>query len=202
MLEGPANDLHVLPRHRLLLQSHGFEGLIPTRKYANLAECAVAEPRNHESESLPDLGTRVLYPSGHVNARDNSILRVAGLVDLKAEVIEVLGKSRFDLSHAVMSTVGGAVQPAISRVPDNIGREERERGADSFRTKGLEGVSHDLHVLLRHRLPPFLGEAFSGSTGLVDVAVRRLGHRRMSIPRAGRRPITTGRATFDPLLPK
>src|SRR4029077_12027300 len=27
----------------------------------------------------------------------------------------------------------------------------------------------DLHVLLRHRLPPFLGKAFGGSTGLVDV---------------------------------
>jgi hypothetical protein len=27
----------------------------------------------------------------------------------------------------------------------------------------------DLHVLPRHRLPPFLCEAFGGSTGLVDV---------------------------------
>src|ERR1017187_2713561 len=31
--------------------------------------------------------------------------------------------------------------------------------------------AHEVQVL-RHRLPPFLGEAFSGSAGLVDVAVR------------------------------
>src|SRR5439155_5680055 len=35
--------------------------------------------------------------------------------------------------------------------------------------KRLDKPTHDLHVLLRHRLPPFLTEAFGGSAGLVDV---------------------------------
>jgi hypothetical protein len=32
-----------------------------------------------------------------------------------------------------------------------------------------DGSPHHLHVLIRHRLPPFLGEPFSGGTGLVYV---------------------------------
>jgi hypothetical protein len=30
-----------------------------------------------------------------------------------------------------------------------------------------------IDVLLRHRLPPFLGEKFGGSTGLIDVGIDR-----------------------------
>src|ERR1700730_15961789 len=37
----------------------------------------------------------------------------------------------------------------------------------------VERIPHDLQVLLRHRLPPLLGETFGGSTGLVDVEVDR-----------------------------
>src|SRR5439155_1091558 len=111
---------------------------------------------------LTDLRSRVLDTPGHVNKRNNAILRVADVVDLIAEVIEVLGEGRFEPSHAVMSAVGGALQPSISRVPDDVGREEGEGSIDSFRAKGLEGVSYDPHVLLRHRL---LREA-QGSEGL------------------------------------
>ena len=41
-------------------------------------------------------------------------------------------------------------------------------GVEAF-VKGPER----LHVLLRHRLPPFLGETLGGSTGRVDVGVTR-----------------------------
>src|SRR5437899_3948722 len=37
----------------------------------------------------------------------------------------------------------------------------------------MDDLAHQLHVPLRHRLPPFLGKPFGGSTGLVDVLVRR-----------------------------
>ena len=75
----------------------------------------------------------------------------AEAADVIAEVIEVLGEGRFEPPHAGMSTVGVALQPSISRVPDEVGREEGEGSIDSFRAEGLEGVSHDLRVLLRHR---------------------------------------------------
>jgi hypothetical protein len=84
---------------------------------------------------LTDLGLRVLDASRHIDKRDNAILRVADVVDVIAEVIEVLGKGRREPSHAVMPTVGGAVQPTINRAPDDSGREERERSVDSFRAK-------------------------------------------------------------------
>ena len=124
---------------------------MPTWERANVPERSITEARNHEPESLTDLRSRVPDTPGHVNKRNNAILRVAEVVDLIAEVIEVLGERRLEPSHAVMSAVGGALQPSISRVPDEVGREEGERSIDSFRAKGLEGISHELHVLLRHR---------------------------------------------------
>src|SRR6202022_843070 len=39
--------------------------------------------------------------------------------------------------------------------------------------EGIYPSLDHLHVLPRHRLPPFLSEAFGGSTGLVDVEVAR-----------------------------
>src|SRR4051812_24523501 len=36
---------------------------------------------------------------------------------------------------------------------------------------------HNLHVLLRHRLLPFLGEPFGGGTGLVDLGGRKASDR-------------------------
>src|SRR3954454_24804146 len=52
-----------------------------------------------------------------------------------------------------MSAVGVALQPSISRVPDEVVREEGKPSIDSFRAKGLERVPHKLNVLLRHRPP-------------------------------------------------
>src|ERR1039457_3776662 len=57
----------VLLRHRLPLQARSFEGLGPTRKRTNLTKRSVAEARNHEPESLTDLGLRVLDTSRHVD---------------------------------------------------------------------------------------------------------------------------------------
>jgi hypothetical protein len=138
----------------LLRQPHGFEGFMPTRERANVPERSITEARNHEPESLTDVRSRVPDTPGHVNKRNNAILRVADVVDFKAEVIEVLGEGRLEPSHAVMSTVRGALKPAISRVPDAIGRVEGQRSLDSFRAKGLEGISHDLHGLLRNTPSP------------------------------------------------
>src|SRR5436189_2084557 len=101
---------------------------------------------------------------GHVNKRNNAMLRVADVVDLKAEVIEVFGERRGEPSHAVMSAVGVALQPSISRVPDEVGREEGEGSIDSFRAKGLEHVPHKLDVLLRHR-PPSISAAYGEGKG-------------------------------------
>src|SRR3954453_14364455 len=158
-------------RPRLLRQPPSFEGFMPTWERANGPERSFTQAGNHEPESLTDFRSRVLDMPGHVNKRNNAILRVAEVVDLETEVIEVFGEGRFEPSHAVMSAVGGALQPSISRVPDEVGREVGERSIDSFRAKGLEGVSHDLHVLLRHRPPsiPHAQEsAWGGSRRLRD----------------------------------
>jgi hypothetical protein len=140
----------------LLGRAHGFEGFIPTRERANVPKRSIMEARNHEPKPLTDLRSRVPDTPGHVNKRNNAILRVADVADLKAEAIEVLREGRLEPSHAVMSTVRGALEPALSRVPDAIGSVEGQRSIDSFRAKGLEGVSHDLHVLLRNAPSPAL----------------------------------------------
>src|SRR5205823_5276531 len=42
--------------------------------------------------------------------------------------------------------------------------------------------AHHIEVLLRHHLPPFLGEAFGSSTGLVDVGIHRYPHDQALLP--------------------
>src|SRR4051794_6715293 len=105
----------------LLGHPHGLEGFVPARERANLPERSITEARDHEPESLTDLRSRGLDKPDHVNKRNNAILRVADAADLIAEIIEVLGEGRFEPSHAVISAVGVALQPSISRVPDEVG---------------------------------------------------------------------------------
>ena len=59
----------------------------------------------------------------------------------------------------------------------HIWRVETQHQVEISGVVSLEHLSHDLHVLLRHRLPPFLREAFGGSTGLVDVGGRKASDR-------------------------
>jgi hypothetical protein len=55
-------------------------------------------------------------------------------------------------------------------VPFELGIEERCRRLRSIAVEHLDIATHALHVL-RHRLTPFLGEPFSGSTTLVEVVI-------------------------------
>src|SRR6185312_2756672 len=78
------------------------------------------------------------------------------------------------LRAAIPSQYGlAAVEPLLR--PAGIGSEEDiwiEVSSDRIPITAPPRIvkgAHDLHVLLRHRLPPFLGEAFGGSTRLVDV---------------------------------
>src|SRR5205814_5881495 len=55
-----------------------------------------------------------------------------------------------------------------------------------IRIEGVDALS-DLVRVLRHRLPPFLGKAFGGSTGLVDVVIARRSHDQALLPNGDNR---------------
>src|SRR5271166_3899153 len=58
-------------------------------------------------------------------------------------------------------------------VPFDLRIHERCRGLRSIAVEHLDGATHGVHVLPRHRLPPLLREALSGGAGLVEVEVVR-----------------------------
>src|SRR2546423_7211786 len=82
----------------------------------------------------------------HPHARDRRGCRRAGVLD------------PFDIRVAGLREQLGQSREQHSLVLDF------SSGEDTF---------DELYVLLRHRLAPFLGEAFGGSTGLVDVGDRK-----------------------------
>src|SRR5690242_17300140 len=70
----------------------------------------------------------------------------------------------------------GTVEDAgalIGCVYERVGPEEPQNRTAVPAIHGLEYAPDDLHVLPRHRLPPFLGKALGGCTGSVDVEVER-----------------------------
>ena len=76
-----------------------------------------------------------------------------------------------------MSSVALAVKTDVQIVYLNVRvhlSEDRLPVVAGLRSrKRFDKPTNCRHVLLRHRLPPFPGEAFGGRTGLVDVGVVR-----------------------------
>jgi hypothetical protein len=53
--------------------------------------------------------------------------------ELVPPVVEVLGERGVQLTNAVVSPIGAAVEPAVGRVPDDIASEEGERSLEASR---------------------------------------------------------------------
>ena len=97
-------------------------------------------------------GTRPFYPPGHLKKGDHGVACVAHVVDIEAELVEVLFPLAGELPQTLRSVVLSVVRPLRHRVDDGVRCGERDHPVDSLFCEGLEGAAHDLHVLLRHRL--------------------------------------------------
>src|SRR5205085_6529322 len=76
-----SHDLHVLVRHRLLRQPHGFEGVGLARVHPKPPQLAVAH-RPHMPPALLDPSATLLSPCRRNNNRDHVIPGVDPLLDL------------------------------------------------------------------------------------------------------------------------
>ena len=70
----------------------------------------------------------------------------------------------------------GQVGSVLEIAQLGVGMVKRKRALPVARVQQRVALPDDLNVLLRHRLPPFLGESFGGSTGLVGIEVEREPH--------------------------
>jgi hypothetical protein len=109
--------------------------------------------------------------------------------------------------HLIAPAKRSAIRCVVHALPHHVGIEQlRDKLWRQARRSAIQLLQHlfrGLHVL-RHRLPPLLGEAFGGSTGLIDVgvagypndlALRPLEHLQMPCLNAG---IAAPRATVFP----
>src|SRR5215208_2012779 len=92
-------------------------------------------------------------------------------MDLQLELIEVVGPLGQKCPQAIVPPILRWASPLRVRKKHGVGSEEVPRRLDSASVERLVGLTHDLHVLPRHRLlrQPYGCEGFVDSCVLVDV---------------------------------
>jgi len=156
--QGLREQAAVLLRGRLLLQPDGLEGfgavgvLAPTSDLpvAHGAKDGVAKLRFHAAclRRTPDVQYRYNASIVHV---DKFFGHRADVVERVDPVLEIATQRLWslDLAHVVNRT--------FERPPVDVGRPEVGHSVQSARSEGVEGIAHNVHVLLRHRhtsIPP------------------------------------------------
>src|SRR6185295_10512350 len=147
---GPPDDLHVLLRHRLLRQRGGFEGFLKLLVEADPHDQPVADRAQPDAASLHF--DSVPAPQA-VRERHHHMLpgidELVGLIPSGLPVLsELLGQPP-ELGEVVGTPVD-ADRPR--QVELEIWRKVFERNVKVATVERLIASTHDLHVLLRHRL--------------------------------------------------
>src|SRR3954451_12838492 len=108
-LEDASHDLHVVLRHRLVRQAHGFEGFRVSQKVADANDLSRAKVEDF-SDFLGELDAG--HPGGHVDLTEGED-RLAEVAELPGSVREARPRLAAvlppDLSRAVMPSVGGCL---------------------------------------------------------------------------------------------
>jgi hypothetical protein len=150
-LEPAHHDLHVLLRHRLLPQSHGFEGVLSPEIAAVRDDHPVTQLNHHGARlRARRAALRPAYANPH--EREYRIAKVDQLIDLVQKLVEDFRRQTEEGPYLVVSSVGPSHK---RRRVDHIHRIGVELVPG--RLTGLVPVLHepldDLDVLLRHRPP-------------------------------------------------
>src|ERR1700730_10001599 len=149
VLNGCAPRLHVLLRHLLLLQAHGFDGLLPRPVLPALHDETVSQSINEDVRVL-DAYAACRSPSVHHRGGDHSVANVDQLQHVEPQVAERLQKSIGEPFVSFAANVGAWVRLVRAGVVDE--RRVKDRQVWLTRVQRLKAQSHDLHVLLRHLL--------------------------------------------------
>src|SRR3984893_6858897 len=117
--------------------------------------------------------------STHADAREpeNGLAEIPHFTVLELEHLPGLEHCLDPIAHLVIASIDGLLYRRwTGRHPLDVWRPQVKPHVEFAPVPRFDSPAQQFHVLLRHRLPPFLGEAFSGSTGLVDVGVVRCPH--------------------------
>jgi len=120
-----------------------------------------------------DLGAAALPLPATANHHNDAIAAVQMLLDRVVDLLPGVKPPLEVAPHSVSTAMHVGTRYRGLVTPLHLIVEDRQSG-DEIAAPSSDKASDDLHVLLRHRLPPFLREPFGGSTGLVDVDERRV----------------------------
>src|SRR5215211_7329151 len=150
----PADELHVLLRHRLLPQPHGFEGLSFLQEQPPFRDFPVLQGEQ-ERELHLHLDAALPAAAALPGSNDDLVGRVSEYPDaLDTVLIPLLRPERERLAHTGVSVLlhGGGVQQLGGLRDHDVLVEGPQDAFEVASAEGIEGPNNDLHVLLRHRL--------------------------------------------------
>jgi hypothetical protein len=145
------------------------EGVLPGEKRLDANEPTVSHDAV-ERELLVQLDVAAAAAHFDVTQPEDRISQVTHLAFHKLEDLPGVPHRRKAARRFFIAAVDGLLhRRGTGRNPLDLGRCVAEPQVGVASVPSFDPLSRQVHVRLRHRLPPLLREAFGGSTGLVDV---------------------------------
>src|SRR5271166_1435787 len=171
---GP-DQLHVLMRHRLpalLVQARRPQRLGVVEEGPHTRALAIAKMEDHPHGRV-NRDAAAASPAHHPPEIQNTVAEVAMVISNREVALQSLTQPSDVGFDALPSREDLSLDRGHHRDPLEFPRHQIDEGINIAPVEGVPNPFGVLHVRLRHRLPAFLGEAFGGSTGLVDVGAGR-----------------------------
>src|SRR5262245_28718318 len=203
MLDTPAHVLDVLPRHRLLPQPSGFEGLFGIEVTPNPNRLAVLEV-DYGGERWRGLDTALFTARNPAADCDDSIAEIPDFRELDPELAESLVQVAEHLSHAIVSPVhrrGASQRSQDGGLPLHVGVEFLQHRFYISAVVRVRKAFESLDVLLRHRPPSIPLGLLSANGDRRPEPPRREGRGLPAAVRYGRPPaarVSRGRPAMAP----
>src|SRR5256714_14879312 len=165
-------EFHVLLRHCLLRQAHGFLGLLLGVEHLPADDLVTAHRKDERDLALD--GCAAAFSTTSLACTDeHTVPDFSSAQNLNRPVVPDTDPFGHDLEESLVPAIVAYVRLVWELRDDDVGRSPVEHCRLVAPEVCVQRRLHDLDVLLRHRLPPFPAEAFGGSTGLIDVGEGR-----------------------------
>ena len=99
-----------------------------------------------------DWCTARLASAAGPHRKDDLLAGVDQLLHLEAKIVELVVKVADVAAHALVSAIGGRLDPRAGGGPLDLGVVVAQAPLETFMLERLNGTAHNLDVLLRHRL--------------------------------------------------
>jgi hypothetical protein len=119
------------------------------------------------------LETGGLPYSRYPNSHENEVADRINVLWFQARVVPIVREQGHPPNERIEADVSLGINHLRSLMKLRFGMQQSQPGLSIATIERLVHLAHKLQILLRHRLPPLLGEAFGGGAGLVDVRSER-----------------------------